>query len=240
MDPRRILVDFSTAGFSVVFASLHAPHRAVEANFIPDWWQETSRLCREIRAGRTMFVGGDFNASVGSETSCSIGDVDPDVQDFAGGCLHEFLAQVDGWLPSTFSEHHSGQSWTYKHKRGEATARIDFVVLPMAWRCSQVTSWVASHIHARHVALDHLAVICEAQVLVHGIRGRQAPSRRKIDVKALCEPGNRGRVCAIVNSAPQVPWHVSLHAHAAMLVECKSLSTVIARVIASCPRKHSL
>ena len=219
VDLRRILVDFSTAGFSVVFASLHAPHRAVEAHLIQDWWQETSRLCRQIRAGRPMLVGGDFNASVGSETSCSVDDVDPDVQDFAGGCFHEFLAQVDGWLPSTFSAHHSGQSWTYKHKRGAATARIDFIVLPIAWRCSQVTSCVASDIHAGQIGVDQLAVVCEAQVLVHGLRGRQAPSRRKIDVKAICEPGNRDRVCAIVNSAPQVPWHISSHAHAAILVE---------------------
>ena len=165
-----------------------------------------------------MLIGGDCNASVGSDLSTYVGCHDPDLQDLAGECLHRQLQQVECWLPASFAEHHSGQSWTYRQKRGQALSRIDFIALPLAWRRGEIESRVVSSIHAGQPVIDHVAVLCDVRVMIDAGSRTLARPRPRLDARAIADPVNRETVRQIVTSVPDVPWHVSSHVHAAIVV----------------------
>ena len=61
-DPRRILIRFCQGRLSLVFASLHAPHRATEAHLISAWWAETTQICHEYAKDSALIIAGDLNA----------------------------------------------------------------------------------------------------------------------------------------------------------------------------------
>ena len=156
-DPRRLFVLFSAADVRLLFVSLHAPHRGAEGHILDGWWAGTRQLLEKHASRGLVFLLGDFNASVGSFTSCSVGDHAADAQDAAGDYLHDILQRLSLWLPSTFSSVHEGPSGTYVQKRNQAESRIDFVAIPGMLAQSQVWSWVEPSIHAGQPIIDHLA-----------------------------------------------------------------------------------
>ena len=136
-----------------------------------------------------------------------------------GEQLHLLLEDLGLWLPSTFEDAHSGQTWSYMHKRGGATTRPDFLALPLAWRAGTISSWVDPDIHAGQACLDHLAVLCDVHVQIAAFEGQGPRPRAKLDETAIMDPKNRQVVEDIVMSAPQIPWSTSAHAHAALLAK---------------------
>ena len=202
-----------------MFVSVHAPHRAVEMHQLVAWWEETRKLCRElIHCGMVVF-GADCNACLGSQVSEHVGECGQEVQDVPGEQLHLLLEDLGLWLPSTFEDVHSGQTWSYMHKRGGATTRPDFLALPLAWRAGTISSWVDPDIHAGQACLDHLAVLCDVHVQIAAFEGQGPRPRAKLDETAIMDPKNRQVVEDIVMSAPQIPWSTSAHAHAALLAK---------------------
>ena len=236
-DPRRMFVLFACTGLKLLFVGLHAPHRAHELHLIQDWWTETGRLCAEHGKDMSLIIAGDFNASLGGHVSRHVGGHDPEHQDFAGDCVHAMLEQTNCWLPSSFQEHHSGQSWTYVHKRGDVTMRMDFVALPWEWRHGAVCSWVAPEVHTGQAILDHLAVCCDVDAPVGPCSGHSACGRKKLDEQAIMDPANRGKVREIINATPAVPWHISAHAHASIVVQ--HLQTHLGKAFPAKPRSKS-
>ena len=216
-DPRRLFVLLKHGRTQCMFVSVHAPHRAVELHQLRDWWVETRRLCRELIRCDMIVFGGDCNACLGNVVSASVQDFGSESQDVPGEQLHMLLQDLGLWVPSTFEGVHSGQTWTYMHKRGGATTRPDFVAIPLSWQGGCITSRVEPEVHAGQACLDHLAVLCSCSVQVAGFEGQGRLMRPRIDEAAVADPINRDKVEQIVLSAPVVPWNVSAHAHAAVL-----------------------
>ena len=156
-----------------MFVSVHAPHRAVEMHQLLEWWTETRRLCRELIHCELVVFGGDCNACIGSQTSTHVSDFGQELQDAAGEQFHMLLEDLSLWAPSTFHGVHSGQTWSYMHKRGGATTRPDFLAIPLPWQAGVVQSWVAPEVHAGQAYLDHLAVICDVLVQVDAFEGHR-------------------------------------------------------------------
>ena len=216
-DPRRIFVKFCQGRLSLVFASLHAPHRAVEAHLIADWWAETCNLCRVSARDSFLVLAGDLNACLGSILSPSVGAAAPEPEDFAGSELHAVAQRLHLWLPCTFEECHWGDSWTYRHKNGGKLTRIDYVLLPIEWRQAITNTWTDPSIHSGQLVIDHVASVLDvtAQVLASSCTPSGARRRPKIDERALVKPENQAAVRCILEEAPRIPWGVSAHAHAA-------------------------
>ena len=218
-DSRRLILHFHSGPLRLCFASLHAPHRGTEADKLHDWWERTITLLRHAATRAPIVLGGDFNAAVGSQCCCRVGDCWPEEQDTAGAFLVELVSACQCWLPSTWGHLHSGQSWTYMQKRNNALQRPDFVGLPDCWENARVSSWVDPEIHAGQPYIDHLAaaVSVSARLRLDGSRpGTRKPVR--IDAHALVDRNNRLKLQAIVDKAPRAPWQVSADAHAAQLV----------------------
>ena len=218
-DPRRILIRYRCGCLSLTFASVHAPHRAVEAHLLDEWWAETARLCGQHSRGSSLILAGDFNASVGSLVSQHISDHALEQEDLAGTLVHDLARLHDLWLPSTFGESHWGDSWTYKHKHGDKTTRIDYVLIPLAWRAGVVNTWTDSSIHAGQSIVDHQAAVLDLRLpsVVSGCRRVRQQRRPRLDERH--DPANHHVVADVLRRMPDVPWHVSAHAHASLLVK---------------------
>ena len=139
--------------------------------------------------------------------------------DLPGTCVHDLARDFSLWAPSTFEECHWGSSWTYRHKHGDKAVRIDYVLLPLCWRCGVVSTWTDATIHAGQSIIDHIAVVVDLTLptVVDACTRPQRSSRPRLDEKAILDPANRHLLECIVDAAPDVPWHVSAHAHASSL-----------------------
>ena len=219
-DPRRILIRYKHGGLSLTFCSVHAPHRATEAHLLTDWWTETGRLCKAHSRDSLLILAGDFNANLGSVLSECVHGHGAEQEDHAGSCVHDLARLLNLWVPSTFPACHWGESWTYRHKHGDRTTRIDYVLLPDAWKVAAVNTWTDPAIHAGQPIVDHVAAILDlhAHVTTSGCAARHRCRRPNLDEAAILHPANRQTVLDVIQRAPQVPWHVSSRAHAAILV----------------------
>ena len=120
---------------------------------------------------------------------------------------------------------HSGPSWTFQQLRNGKCGRLDYVAVPLEWRRSEFHSWVEAGIHAYQIHADHFATVLQLQVKFlqqssHDLAGRHRSVRRpRLNEAAMSSDQGREQVAAILESVPEVPWHVSAHAHASIVVE---------------------
>ena len=218
-DPRRLFLRFWQGCLCWLIASLHAPHRAVEATVVQAWWAETNRLFDVHAKAAQILIGGDMNAAVGSFLSSGIGDFDASPQDASGTFLAELLAARQLWLPRTFSSCHEGPSGTYVMKRNGAMTRIDYIACPDPWKQGRVRTWTEAAIHTGQAYVDHVARCAHFSLKLRLTSGARSAAKHQFDSRALLTPEGRAKVADIMQKAPIIPWQVSTHAHAAALVK---------------------
>ena len=216
-DPRRLLIRFSGKSISVLFVSLHGPHRATERAAIEHWWQQTENLLQQHARQSHVLIGGDMNASLGSITSRHVGPVAPEDEDTAGEYLHRLSKTYNLCFPSTMDHCHTGPSHTYVQKNGGQLCRPDFVAVPIDWTAGNVSSYTAPDIHAAHSTPDHIAAFVQARATFRAPQVRTRLSRRILPIEALTHPSNRDAITQVLREVPVVNWNVSVHAHAAIL-----------------------
>ncbi|CAE7209294.1 unnamed protein product [Symbiodinium sp. CCMP2456] len=136
----------------------------MESQAIQSWWKDTTKLVKHFLKEDFLIVAGDLNASVGSEISDAIGGLAAEKEDEAGECVRNFARDFQLWLPSTFSDIHTGATHTYQQKKSGKLCRPDYVLLPEAWAKGQILSWTDPEIHAAHVNQDHTATVVDARV----------------------------------------------------------------------------
>ncbi|OLP92674.1 hypothetical protein AK812_SmicGene25481 [Symbiodinium microadriaticum] len=218
-DPRRVILRVCLKPVSLLLVSIHGPHRATEGPLIQAFWDETLRLLKFFHRNDFILLGGDCNASVGSEPSDSFGNHAPEDEDAAGAALHHLARTFQLWGPATFGDRHSGATHTYVQKKSGRLCRPDFLLLPMPWERGQVSSYTAPGIHAAQGSQDHIAA-CLRTILTLG-PAHLPPSqrRRSVNPQAFNDPVVRQRLSEVLESLPTVPWTTSVHAHAAILVD---------------------
>ena len=224
-DPRRILVSTLQCGLRIAFVCLHAPHRACEGHAVDSWWAETTALCRSLFHQSLVILAGDMNAAVGDVVSEHVSDHDCEPEDLSGGHLHSLLRELRAWLPATFAHVHSGPSWAFQQIRNGKCGRLDYVAVPLEWSSSEFHTWVEAGIHACQVHADHFATVLQLHVKFlqqssHDPAGRRRyVCRPRLNEAAMSSDQGREQVAAILESVPDVPWHVSAHAHASIVVD---------------------
>ena len=224
-DPRRIIASTMQGGLKLAFVCLHAPHRACERHAIDSWWTETIVLCRRFTHQALVILAGDMNAAVGDIVSEHVSDHDSEAEDVSGGYLHELLRELHVWLPATFAHVHSGPSWTFQQLRNGRCVRPDYVALPLDWCCADVCTWVEAGIHACQIHPDHFAAVVQLSVRFAPARARSGdspappPRRPRIDEEAMLSDAGKRQVADILDDIPEVPWDVSAHAHASIVVQ---------------------
>ena len=163
-DPRRLLlkVDFLPLKFLVV--ALHAPHSGYDLSDIQTWWQDTWELIPTSLRSWPVILLTDANATTGAFPSQHIGAFDAAPFEAKSQPFQDFVVDSDVFLPATFEELHSGDSFTWTHARG-TTRRIDYIGLPRSWYPSLTN--------------------CKSKVCYDADTGREHPDHQM--VTATCE-----------------------------------------------------
>ena len=216
-DERRLLVRFSGRQISILFAGLHAPHRAHERCIIEAWSGDTRRMLDKHIRQSCLVLGGDMNAALGSVASAQVGEVAPEDQDVAGDHLHSIARSFGLYFPATMPACHNGPSYTYTQKKGGASCWFDFLAIPLDWSHGRVVSSCDPAIHAAHPAPDHVAARLDVDTWFASRPVAARVSQRQIRVTDITNPAQRDNIVHILSTAPAVPWEVSAHAHAAIL-----------------------
>ena len=86
---------------------------------------------------------GDFNVSFEAAVPARVGDLVWPAKHPVPPDLLALLRERDLWLPSTFSDCHSGQSDTWIAPSSQTGARLDYGAIPIDW-----------HVPRMHLCLD--------------------------------------------------------------------------------------
>ncbi|CAE6954209.1 unnamed protein product, partial [Symbiodinium sp. CCMP2456] len=216
-DPTRLIARLAFASLQLLVFVGHAPHRGRTCEDRVAWWQATAKLCSAVGTDAEWLLLIDGNCRVGSQVSEHIGSHHADPQDEGGQSLHDLLAQLGAWLPSTFEASMVGPGGTFLQKQTHCLQRCDYIGVPLGWKRWRIRAEVAPAISAGHAVPDHFALLTSCDLHFHSPARRQKVKR--IDPAALRRPENADRISAIIAAAPPVTWDVSVHDHAAIVVE---------------------
>ncbi|CAE7795803.1 unnamed protein product, partial [Symbiodinium sp. CCMP2456] len=201
-------------GLQVLFVSLHAPVAGSPGR--QEWWKSLFERILRFRRGAAVVLAGDYNAGFSTQLSGLVGDlVWPTKHDTPAGLL-AILQQCGLWVPSTFSECHSGQHETWVSPSGTSGARLDYFSLPTYWGVAPKSTWIDASIDWGQSRADHYGLVVQTH-----FQARAAPQcKRKgvrLDREAMCTAEGRVTVAAICHGLPLQPWTSNVHRHYAEL-----------------------
>ena len=234
------MIRYTTKHLRLLIASLHAPHRGHEQHFIQTWWSTTRELLHKYGQTALVLLAGDLNASVGSIQSTQIGEVGQEIEDLPGQHWHQILAEMKCFLPCTFTEFQRGETHTYVQKRNKKYCRPDMIGVPFIWHTNAVRAWVAAEIHVALATQDHYATCVHVdQEMALPINAKKG-APKKVTPELICDPHNQCAIKQVLQSIPQVPWSVSSHAHAAIVVKhLQDGLRALATTVRSSPTNHT-
>ena len=211
-DPETLVLRIQDPLLRCVLIGGHAPHSGRPREEVDKWWRKISN-CVQARAQNWPIIFAiDANGRIGSNVSDSIGNLAQDMENYGGEKLHEFTALTQTWCPTTFSDCHTGTSDTWTHPSG-ATARIDFVGIPLYWKDFMVSTKVARDLKAGDSFFDH----CPIWLQVQGIRKfEQAVSPFK-PIRLKPDYQNCHTIAVIrekLQEHLQIDWSQDVHTHA--------------------------
>ena len=217
-DPRRLILKVCAPFFRAILVCGHAPTSQSSQEEIGHWWEELRRLTPEKYRSWPHVLLLDGNARVGSVHTDHIGDHHPDLQDGGGEALHDYLCEVNSWLPSTFEQCHVGESGTWYHPKTECWGRGDYIGLPGAWSLSTCTSYIPEDIDLSLAREDHrplCAKLSWSTSKLHGDAVRQARPFYDLDLLRTHLQGDQREqtLDALAGNIGTMSWGIDVHTH---------------------------
>ncbi|CAE7210890.1 unnamed protein product, partial [Symbiodinium microadriaticum] len=154
--PRELLVRFSRAGTQILFICIHAPVGGSPER--EKWWKELRHRIRRFSRNALVFLAGDFNTGFHYKIPLRVGDLVWSSAHGAPAGLEGILADQDLWIPSTFSQCHTGNHDTWLSPSGTTGARLDYFAVAASWFVPDNNSWVDTSL-AEDVWIRHFAGI---------------------------------------------------------------------------------
>ena len=212
-DPRRLIIRLQSGGLDLVLASLHAPHLGHGRAEIELWWHKTGTICSAFQKLAPLCVLVDANAQTPEASPPIVGDLLHGTLSSTTVAFIQFCQHCELWLPHTFSDHHRGDSVTWRHPNGQ-WCRIDYVCLPIVWRQAQVMCWVDRDVDLNQSTRDHLVAGCQVQYQTALTTPAQ---KRSYDLRKLRDPETRAALQERLLDIAPVPWSTDVHTHAARI-----------------------
>ena len=215
-DDRHLLALIQAPHLHIRILVVHAPHECAQDAPYQQWWDQIQQCVDHTPKHLPLIVLGDMNARIGSIPSLAISQFCSDEESETGHSLHAFTLENELWAPSTFAEHHSGESHTWVSPKGQ-TYRLDFVLLPHQWKEFGVRSFVDYDVDLAMARHDHFVVA------THVTMAKQQSQRKKmsccrIDARKCQVAQNKAAFHAYLQAPPQIPWSVGVGAHAEQVI----------------------
>ena len=212
-DERLLFVRIGCGDLSLLIVSAHALHlgQGHNAQDVQKWWSRFQNLLYRFGSTSRIVIGIDANARLATETTDSFGMLHAEDGGLPGQCFEKFAIEALLVVPSTFSHFHQGDSWTWRHPRGN-TSRIDYVLIDreLAGWCQSTT--VIRDFDAGFAHEDH----CPVMLQMRGTVMHQAPSPR-LDERKMADPDLCAAFQAALITLPVPLWVTDVDQHAAIM-----------------------
>ncbi|CAE7407103.1 unnamed protein product [Symbiodinium microadriaticum] len=209
--PRHLAVDIEAPHLRLVVLVLHAPTLATATrDDVIDFWRARTKEIEKRPQGADFLLLCDSNSRVGSTT---IGDHGSEPENEAGTLFREFLEGIEGFLPSTFVEHHPGSSATWISPF-DTCHRLDYIVTPIAWASFKLSSWVWVEFESLQKKEDHWPVVLSCAFAKSAPRHWTARVQRK--AARPPRPQTEAKIAQAVDvlqAHSPVPWHIDVDEH---------------------------
>ena len=132
--------------------------------------------------------------------------------DAAGKCMHTFCVDFSLFAPSTFAEHHCGDTATWHgHQTAHAGTRNDYLLVALSLRNRWGHTWPDRFIDAGHARLDHAALVGSFW-LPEGTSSRK-PKHPTFDRQKIMDADDN-TWNAFFADWPEIPWSMDVDNHA--------------------------
>lgn len=212
-DPRRLLVRLQHVDIDVSILVLHAPHNGYKDDRLKTWWKETISICRLADLNR-LLVLADCNAQMPLPQPPHVGELTHGRQSLNTKYVLDLCMQCGLCLPSTFPDIHPGDNGTWTHPSG-CVLRIDYIMVPVRWLTSVISSWVDAVIDLNQSFPDHRPIGCQLQIEC----GRMQLSPTGYNLPALRQQSIRSELDDAIRRLPPIPWNTDVHHHAQLIRE---------------------
>ena len=156
--PRHLTANILAPRLRLHVQVAHAPYVTTsDHSQAKAFW--TARASEALRrpSGSDFILLCDANSRLGGVASLHVGDHQTEEENTAGTLFHEFLAQISGFVPATFSEFHQGPGHTWCSPLGH-WSRIDYIVLPLAWQSFDIVTKTLPDVEVLQRRDDHVPV----------------------------------------------------------------------------------
>ena len=221
--PQLLAVEIRAPFFQRVCVVGHLPHTGRPLVEVMEWWGQLAAQ-KWFRGAGAVIMLLDANAQVGSVSSEAVGSHAQEVENATGTLFREFMETHGLCAPATYFgvcgecvPQASEATWT--SPRGFCR-RIDYIVVPQAWRtacaCPRVDStFVTLSVDHRPVCLDVRAA------LVDSLPKRTGPALPR-QSHFLQDAGLQTMRLALW-AMPPVAWAANVHARTAYVYEAAKL-----------------
>ena len=178
------------------------------------FWQDRAQELARRAVGFDYLILADANARVGHLPTEHVGNHHEEVENPPGEIFHEFLASQQAFLPSTFQEVHHGPSHTWVSPGGDQH-RIDYIVIPLAWKAFQMSSQVLYTVELLQAREDHYPVLFTCEFARHAPPDHYQPAQKRHDARPA-RPSTSADQAAVIRALHQVScisWDTEVDAH---------------------------
>lgn len=110
-----------------LYLLLHTPHDGATEEDKGQWWDILRSQVQKFATAGHLIILGDFNARIGRSIPGCVGELVCEQTTDNGERFLELLEAGLLWIPASYSDIHTGHSWTWTHPRG-THARLDYVI----------------------------------------------------------------------------------------------------------------
>lgn len=211
-----LIAKVHTDKWTCIVVTCRAPHSGRPRFEAVHFWDHLTQTLWKKGGGHPVFFCGDANAHLGEVLTDAVGDVQAVAENQAGQAFHEWLLTHQLFAPSTFPDHHQGDSHTFCSPQGHET-RIDYIAVPRQ-HYEHVVSRVEQEIDLSIARCDHRAVLCQVAYVTSARQTRPRPRIERLDIadltKNLATPESR----QFLHSSISTPsWDLDPHSSAQWL-----------------------
>ena len=198
--------------FTCTMVVIYGPQRGRGDTDILQWWHDLTVILQGRPQVGPLILLGDANAHLGSVLAEGIGGLAPDIEDTAGSALRELCNRFGLFLPSTFSDFHTGDSTTFIG-HWNLGSRVDYIALPCEWSAGVTLSSTCPDFDLLTDGVDHVAVQVELSLCVQP-RATKIPGRcgRYNRAQAQTVEG-QAALMSLAQMLPQQPWECDVNDH---------------------------
>ena len=190
----------------------HCPQSGRSDEDIDAWWEalrDTLKMNHEPRFQTVLCI--DANAHFSYEVPPCIGDAGLEKKtNRSARCFSALLQDFDLFLPSTFSECHSGEHVTWRRSLKMEGARCDYIAIPQGWAKLPISSFLASTVDAGATTFDHTAVGLWVKLLCQ----KRKPVRKPTFDRDAIRHVTQDQLYELSISFPLISWEENVHSHA--------------------------